>query len=372
MSAPAPVPARAPEGPVRALAAATGRPSETADPMIRIRGLTKRFPAHRTLGAWIRHSRAGRDETALRQVTLDIPRGGFFGLLGPNGAGKTTLFKILATLVRPDAGGVEIDGRDIVREPAAVRRALTPVIADERSLYWRLSGIENLRLYAALYGIPRGDREARIEALLETVGLEAAAGRMVGTYSSGMKQRLLIARALVSRPAVLLLDEPTRSLDPVSARDFRRFLRDEVAGRQGCTVVLATHDADEAFELCGRLAVLDRGQLVAAGTAGELARDAAHERCRVTVPNDVAPDAIRVLARAGFNGFEATPSLEAEWIVLEGPAARGATPAAELNAALWRAGVPVAGIEPVRLALADLIERLVARNGSPVPLEVTR
>ncbi len=340
--------------------------------MIRIRGLTKRFPARRPLGAWLRHPRMRRDEPALQQVTLSVPRGGFFGLLGPNGAGKTTLFKILATLIRPDDGTVHVDGRDVGTEPAAVRRLLTPVIADERSLYWRLSGFENLRLYAALYGVSPSDRATRIAGLLDTVGLDDAAGRMVGTYSSGMKQRLLIARALLSRPSVLLLDEPTRSLDPVSARDFRRFLREEVAGRQGCTVVLATHDADEAFELCGRLAVLDRGRLVATGTASELAQAAALERCRVTVPRAASVSATRVLAERGFTGFAPTPGPPAEWIVLEGPALGGTAPAAELNALLHAAGIRVAGIEPARPALADLIERLVARGPAtaPVPPEI--
>ncbi len=330
-------------------------------PIIRIRGLEKRFSTRRSLGDWVRRPRQRAQVTALAGVSLDIPRGGFFGLLGPNGAGKTTLFKILATLVRPDAGGVEVDGIDVQRDPTAVRAVLTPVIADERSLYWRLSGPENLRLYAALYGVPASQRDSRIRGLLETVGLADAADRMVGTYSSGMKQRLLIARALLSRPSVLLLDEPTRSLDPVSARDFRQFLRQEVAGRQGCTVVLATHNADEAFDLCNRLAVLNRGALVATGTADALARAAANERCRIIL---AAPDAVRAIAvvnQAGFGRFEAGALQDDGWVALEGPAAGGAERTAELNALLVRAGISVAGIEPVRLALADLIEGLVAR-----------
>jgi ABC-2 type transport system ATP-binding protein len=347
-------------------------PRQAAPPIVSVRGLTKRFPARRPLGAWLRHPRMPSAETVLHEITLDVPRGGFFGLLGPNGAGKTTLFKILATLIRPDAGAVEIDGRDAATDPAGVRRVLTPVIADERSLYWRLSGRENLRLYAALYGVRGERRDREVGLLLSTVGLEAAADRMVGTYSSGMKQRLLIARALLSRPSVLLLDEPTRSLDPVSARDFRRFLREEVAERQGCTVVLATHDADEAFELCERLAVLDRGRLVATGTTEELARAAANERCRVTVPGPAAAKGVRVLAHAGFAGFDAFAAMDGDWAVLEGPAVGGSRTTAQLNAVLMNAGVHVAGIEPVRLALADLIERLVAGAPPAVPVLVGR
>ncbi len=345
------------------------RDTDRAPPIVRIRGLGKRFPTRRPLGEWLRRPRSRSDVAALDRVSLDIPRGGFFGLLGPNGAGKTTLFKILATLIRPDEGHVEIDGIDALKDPAAVRAVLTPVIADERSLYWRLSGRENLRLYAALYGIPEPSLDLRIRSLLATVGLDAAAERMVGTYSSGMKQRLLIARALLSRPSVLLLDEPTRSLDPVSARDFRRFLREEVAGRQGCTVVLATHDADEAFELCGQLAVLNRGSLVAMGTAEELARAAANERCRIVVAAPGATRAVHVLEQAGFGRFEATVESDAAWVVVEGPDAGGAERSANLNSALLHAGVRVAGIEPVRLALADLIQGLVERASAPAPLE---
>ena len=357
--------ALAPAAPPSMTASATASGGAAAgSPIVRVRELEKSFSTRRSLGDWVRRSRSRVRVPALAGVTLDIPRGGFFGLLGPNGAGKTTLFKILATLIRPEAGQVEVDGIDALRDPAGVRALLTPVIADERSLYWRLSGPENLRLYAALYDVPAAERGSRIGALLETVGLGDAGGRMVGTYSSGMKQRLLIARALLSRPTVLLLDEPTRSLDPVSARDFRRFLREEVAGRQGCTVVLATHDADEAFDLCGRLAVLNRGRLVATGTAEALALVAANERCRITLARSHAAQAVALLADAGLGGFARAAEADDAWAVIEGPAPGGAARTAEVNALLLRGGVPVAGIEPVRLALADLIEGLVARDGA--------
>ena len=343
---------------------------QATPPIVRIRGLEKRFATRRSLGQWLRPGIRSAPVAALDGVSLDIPRGGFFGLLGPNGAGKTTLFKILATLIRPDAGQVEVDGIDALRDPAGVRAVLTPVIADERSLYWRLSGPENLRLYAALYRVPASQREGQVRTLLEIVGLGDAGSRMVGTYSSGMKQRLLIARALLSRPSVLLLDEPTRSLDPVSARDFRRFLREEVAGRQRCTVVLATHDADEAFDLCGRLAVLHRGALVATGTAEALAAAAVNERCRITVDAGAAERAVQLVERGGFGAFAAKVEPRDAWAVLEGPATGGAGRTAELNALLLRAGIAVAGIEPVRLALADLIEGLVSKAPVPVPVEI--
>ena len=152
--------------------------------------------------------------TALDDVSLEIPQGEFLGLLGPNGAGKTTLFKMLATLILPDHGSATVEGYDVVSDPVSVRSVLTPVIADERSLNWRLTARENLDLYAVLYEVPRSERKRRVETVLANVGLEHVGEKMAGAFSSGMRQRLLIARALLARPKVLLLDEPTRSLDP--------------------------------------------------------------------------------------------------------------------------------------------------------------
>ena len=331
-----------------------------AQPLIRVEGLVKSFPVPRSWAATLRHPLRGARVEVLRGVSLEVRRGEFFGLLGPNGAGKTTLFKILATLVQPESGSVEIAGIDAVRDPGAVRRVLTPVIADERSLNWRLTGAENLRLFAALYGVPTRDREGAANRLLDTIGLTEAAHRMVGTYSSGMKQRLLIARALLSRPSVLLLDEPTRSLDPVSARDFRRFLREEIAGRQGCTVMLATHDADEALELCDRLAVLHRGRLVAQGTARELAGIAGEHRYRLSVPRAQEGRALQILASHGLTTFAPLPVTdEAGWVSLAGDLPGGMPASAEVMQSLVAGGVSVGELAQVPLPLADLIERLL-------------
>jgi len=328
--------------------------------LIHVEGLVKRFPVSRSWSAALRHPLDRDRIEVLRGVSLEVPRGGFFGLLGPNGAGKTTLFKILATLVQPEAGRVMIAGIDGLRDPAAVRRVLTPVIADERSLNWRLTGRENLELYAALYGVPRREVRALSTRLLATIGLTEAADRRVGTYSSGMKQRLLIARALLSRPTVLLLDEPTRSLDPVSARDFRRFLREEIADRQGCTVLLATHDADEAFELCDRLAVLHRGRLVAQGTARELARVAGEHRYRIAVPADQQAAALALLTQRGLSTFAAASGEdEAGWVSLTGELPGGRSASAEVMHRLVAGGVSVGECAEVPLPLADLIERLL-------------
>jgi len=339
------------------------RPPAEGDALVRVEGLVKRFPRRRSWSETIRHPLHVERIDVLRGISLEVRRGEFFGLLGPNGAGKTTLFKILATLVLPESGGVSVAGIDALADPSAVRAMLTPVIADERSLNWRLTAPENLQLFAALHGIPPRERGPMIQGLLERVGLGPASGRMVGTFSSGMKQRLLIARALLSRPSVLLLDEPTRSLDPVSARDFRKFLREEVVGRQGCTVLLATHDADEAFELCDRLAVLNRGSIVARGTVAELSNLAGERRYRILVGAASAAAALAQLEHAGLPPFAQSDNSEQGWVFLEGEIPGGPASAAEMARRLVGGGIPVGEFAKVPVSLADLIEGLVRKGG---------
>jgi ABC-2 type transport system ATP-binding protein len=197
----------------------------------------------------------------LQDVTLHIPRGGVFGILGPNGAGKTTLLKVLAGLITPDAGGVSLEGVDVTGDPDRAKTLLTYVPADERTLYWRLTGRQNLQFFAVLNEIPSRERQRRVAEVLDLVGLADSADEQVVKYSTGMKQRLAIARGLLCNPGILLLDEPTRSLDPVAARQLQRFIKDELASRLGKTVVLATHNMEEATDLCDLVAVLHRGQV---------------------------------------------------------------------------------------------------------------
>ena len=188
-------------------------------------GISKSFPVRRTWGEMVRHPTLKPRAPVLQNINLAVAEGEFFGLLGPNGAGKTTLFKMLATLVLPDAGTATVGGYDVVSESQKVRSVLAPVIADERSLYWRLTAHDNLELFAKLQGMHGSAVHTRVQEVLDVVGLSDTAEKIVAAFSSGMKQRLLIARALVAQARVLLLDEPTRSLDPSSARGFRAFLR---------------------------------------------------------------------------------------------------------------------------------------------------
>jgi ABC-type multidrug transport system ATPase subunit len=339
-----------------------GRHDRTA---IRMDVLTKRFPIRRTVREMLRRSSQRQHLTAVDGVTLDVDAGEVFGLLGPNGAGKTTLLKMLATLVLPDAGSAAVEGLDVVRDAARVRRVVTPVIADERSLNWRLTARENLELYAALLEVPRREWRARIDALLGDVGLERAGSRLVNALSSGMRQRLLIARALLARPRVLLLDEPTRSLDPITARAFRTLLREELVGRRGCTILLATHNTEEAFELCDRVAVLHQGRIVACGPARGLAARVGERRYRVWTTAPSHPAFRTLIARGLARDFALLPESEDGWhlVEIEGAPATTAVAAADhaaaILAALSQAGVSVARFESRPIALADLLERLI-------------
>lgn len=220
--------------------------------------------------------------TALAGVDLDVDRGEIVALLGLNGAGKSTLLRILGTLLSPDDGSAEICGVDVVADPAAARKLIGVMIGDERSLYWRLSGRANLLFYAALHGMRRDRARAQAAALLEQVDLVEASDRPVRNYSSGMRARLSLARALLGDPAVLLLDEPTRSLDPVAAGEFRerttRLARDQRRG-----ILLATHDLGEAAAVADRIVVLARGDVVLQEATGELDANELERRFREAV-----------------------------------------------------------------------------------------
>jgi ABC-2 type transport system ATP-binding protein len=328
---------------------------------VRMSDVSKRFVVRRAWPEILTAPFSRAYTQALTGVSCSVDEGEFFGLLGPNGAGKTTLFKILATLVIPDSGQALVNGHDVVRDVRLVRQQLVPVVADERSLRWRLSAFENMRLYAALYRVPRQSVKRRIGELLEIVDLAGTGERLVGQFSSGMKQRLLIARALLASPRVLLLDEPTRGLDPLSARSLRSFLKDEICRRQGCTIVLATHNAEEAFDLCDRVAVLDKGRVLTTGPARRLADEFADERYRVwTRAFDLS--SFDRLANLGLVLDLSQRGRDADgWTTLELHAPGGHGGAARVLEALITDGVEIARFERVQPSLAELLERVQRR-----------
>jgi ABC-2 type transport system ATP-binding protein len=208
----------------------------------------------------------------LDSISFSVSPGEVFGLVGPNGAGKTTLLKILCTLLEPNQGRATLFGHDVVQEGAAARLLLGYSPSSERSFFLRLTAQENLRFYGALCNVPARALEERSERLLRELGLSSSACVPVRNFSTGMLQRLALARALLHEPRVLIFDEPTRSLDPAAAAWWRDYVRRELARAQGCTVVLATHNLAEAEEVCDRLAVFHNGRLQALGSASEICR----------------------------------------------------------------------------------------------------
>ncbi|MFE9957373.1 ATP-binding cassette domain-containing protein [Micromonospora sp. NPDC005299] len=236
------------------------------------------------------------DHVVLDGLDLYVPRGTVFSLLGANGAGKTTTVKILSTLLRADAGDVQVAGHDLAREPDAVRAAIG-VTGQFSAVDKLLTGEENLRLMADLHQLARGEGRRRAAQLLEQFDLTEAARKPASTYSGGMLRRLDLAMTLVGSPQVIFLDEPTTGLDPRSRRAMWQIVRDLVAG--GVTIFLTTQYLEEADELADRIAVLDRGRVVAEGTAEELKRriPGGHVRLRFADPQGLDA-ARRVLDQA--------------------------------------------------------------------------
>ena len=214
--------------------------------------------------------RSIKEVVAVDDISFEIRAGELFGLLGPNGAGKTTTVKMLATLLIPTAGSATILGHDVVSHASEVRKHIGFIFGGERGLYWRLSGIDNLRYFASLYGVEPEVSKKRIPYLLELVGLKDRGNERVEGYSRGMKQRLHVARTLLHDPEILFLDEPTIGLDPVGARDFRQVIRDLQSEQK--TILLTTHYMFEADSLCERVAVIDKGLIVALDSPSGLKR----------------------------------------------------------------------------------------------------
>jgi ABC-2 type transport system ATP-binding protein len=225
--------------------------------------------------------------TAVDEVTLAVPRGEVFGVLGPNGAGKTTMVRLLNGVLAPSAGRCRVLGLDPRTNGGEVRHR-TGVLTESPALYERMTARENLRFFGTMYGVPEAKLARRVDATLDAFGLAERAGDKVGGYSKGMKQRLALARALLHEPEVLFLDEPTAALDPEAARRVTELIM-EFSHQAGRTVFLCTHYLPEAQRLCDRVAVLNRGHMIASGTLAELARTLWHGtwvdvECRSALP----------------------------------------------------------------------------------------
>jgi ABC-2 type transport system ATP-binding protein len=219
----------------------------------------RRFFGPRPPKAWL---------TAVDGINLQIRQGEIFGLLGPNGAGKSTTIRMLCTLLEPTSGTARVNGYDTVKQANLVRQSLGTVLSGERSIYWKLSARENLEYFAALYHIPQAAARKRVDELLERMELTARANDLVEKYSSGMKQRVAISKALLAQPPIILLDEPTLGLDPQAARKVRELITELKA--EGHTILLTTHYMEEADQLSDRIGIIDQGKIIALDTPATL------------------------------------------------------------------------------------------------------
>ena len=206
--------------------------------------------------------------TAVDGVSLNIQRGEIFGLLGPNGAGKSTTIRMLCTLLEPTSGTARVNGFDILKQADLVRQNLGTVLAGERSIYWKLTARENLEYFAALYHVPADIAKKRVKDLLARMELTNRADELVEKYSTGMRQRVAISKALVANPPILLLDEPTLGLDPQAARNLRELIA--TLKEEGHTILLTTHYMEEADQLSDRIGIIDQGKIVALDTPSRL------------------------------------------------------------------------------------------------------
>ncbi len=207
--------------------------------------------------------------TALDGIDLKIKEGELFGIVGPNGAGKSTIVRILCGALRPSTGTIRVNGYDILHDPITVKSSIG-YLPEEPNLYERLTARELLEFFGNLYDVK--DLGERIKELLKFVGLSDRADYKISTFSKGMRQRLAIARTLLSDPPLLILDEPTMGLDPGSAKSIREFIYNQ---KRKKTILLCTHDLDEAEELCDRMAILNYGKIVVVGTPDELKKEVA-------------------------------------------------------------------------------------------------
>jgi len=317
--------------------------------MVECSAVRKTYVVRERSGLFRRGKR--REVEALRGVDLRVAGGEFGALLGRNGAGKTTLLKIVTTLLLPTSGAVRVAGRDALERPREARKRIGLVLAGERTVYWKLTGRENLLLFAGLYDVPSRTARARAEELLGLVGLAEFKDVPAEKYSTGMRKRLALAKALIHEPEVLVLDEPTAGLDPHGADALWQILRALRAERK-VTVLMATHNMLEAEELPDRVVILEAGRIVADGTPAEVKARAG-----------AVPTATLTLAGAepGLREFgpdaKVYPQAERKWLVV--------VPAAELPAAIAKVQENGRRLENVQVKDSTLWHAFLKLTGTP-------
>jgi ABC-2 type transport system ATP-binding protein len=306
---------------------------------IEARGLVKNYPG---------------GVLALDGLDLSVEAGTIYGLLGPNGAGKSTTVKILTTLSRADSGSARVAGSDVVQDPAAVRRAIG-VVGQKPGFDADATGRENLTMQGEIHGLRGAARRRRVQELLGRLGLADAADRRAKTYSGGMQRRLDVALGLVNRPRVLFLDEPTTGLDPEARAEMWREI-ERLAADEQLTILLTTHYLEEADRLASRLAIVDSGKVVAAGSPDELKGELRGDTVQVELADDAQPDVLATIERVpGISGL----SLDGKRLRTRADNGAAAIPA--VLAALEQRGLRVLGATLARPSLDDVYFRHAGR-----------
>jgi len=296
---------------------------------------------------------------ALRDVSFNIRQGEIFGLIGPNGAGKTTLTKIIATLIQPTDGSAIVNGHDTVRDDERVRRNVGLAGAEERSFYWRLTAEQNLLFFARLYGLNGTEAQRRIKELFELFEFNELARRRFAELSTGNKQRLSVARAMLANPPVLLLDEPTRSLDPIAAARMRETIQSLAQSKdQRVTIFLTSHNLTEVEELCDCVAIIGKGEIRAIDSPANLrAMHTREEKVSVEFTSLAASDAEHALREAFSDRFftlERTSGGQ-QWVLKFSREAKDATLDSVLRV-LQQSGAVIRSVETERPTLLDVLE----------------
>ena len=297
-----------------------------------------------------------RKVEALSGVTFDVKPGEIFGLLGPNGAGKTTLIKILTTLLLPTSGSAQLNGFDIGTDPNKVRASVGCMLMGERGLYWKLTGRENLLYFAALYHIHPDHRARRAQQIIDVLNLEEIADRAVETYSSGQKMKLAFAKALINDAPLLVLDEPTNTLDVPSASELRAIVRQ--LNSEGKTIIYTTHIMAEAETLCNRVAIIDHGELLAVGSVDDLKHSLGREqitRIDGIISND-AIAAVKELPMVQQVSMSAHDGLSKLTVVTN----NGSNTLARMIETLSQKGATIQRISPEDVTLEDVF---IAKTG---------
>lgn len=314
--------------------------------MIRLDNIGYRYPKRKDFG--------------LSDVSFAVEPGEVFTLLGPNGAGKTTLIRILSGLILPQSGDVTICDYNLNDDQSRARGCLGLVLGDERTFYFRLSGRHNLEFFGGLYGLSLSRLKQRVEQVLSMVGLQESAGVQFMRYSSGMRKRLNLARALLHDPRVLLLDEPTSSVDPESAADIRRIILD--LRRQGRTILLTTHNLSEAEKMSDLIGFLKEGRLVKIGALADYKAMVRRKRLRIRFATGAAADRLdREKLRARI-----AAATQCESVVIEGPLLdimhNGSFDMSAVLAEVARCGVPIESTQTSEASLEDVFMTLSGRR----------